>query len=171
MHQVWVVRARALEALQKLRWLPLLVTRLTLGIEFISTGWGKVQHLDKVTAYFGELNIPLPALNARLASLTELCCGVLLLSGLLSRLASLPLIVTMLVAIATAKGSELDGVVALTGFLEWTYIVLLLVVAVEGPGRLSVDYLLGRRFPDPTPLPPAPKDEEDSNTRRAALPA
>jgi putative oxidoreductase len=159
MNGVWWVRARALEALQKLQWLPLLAARLTLGIEFMSTGWGKLRNLDKVTAYFGELNIPMPALNACMASVTELCCGALLRTGILSRLASLPLIITMAVAIATAtatatapaKRSDLDGVVALTGILEWTYIVLLLVIAIQGPRMISGDHVVARRFPRPPP--------------------
>jgi putative oxidoreductase len=167
MKRLFVLRARILEVLQKLPWLPLLVARLTLGIEFVSTGWGKLQHLDKVTAYFGELNIPFPGLNARVASLTELVCGALLLTGLVSRLASLPLIVTMVVAIATAKRSEFDGVVALTGFLEWTYIVLLLVIAVQGPGLLSLDQALVRRFLGRAPATRSTKG--DSTEHAAAL--
>ena len=143
--------------LQRLQPLSLLVARLTLGVEFISTGWGKLQHLDKVTAYFEELGIAMPALNARVASLTELVCGTLLFVGVLSRLASLPLVVTMLVAIATAKRSELDGIVALSGLLEWTYIVLLLVIAIQGPGTLSLDCLAARRSPRPTPSGPPTK--------------
>jgi putative oxidoreductase len=168
MHGVWVFRSRVLDALKKIDSLPLLVARLTLGIEFMSTGWGKLQHLDKVTAYFGELTIPMPALNARVASATELVCGALLFGGVLSRLASLPLVVTMLVAIATAKRSELDGVVALTGFLEWTYIVLLLVIAVQGPGAISLDYLATRRLP--REAPPAPPTERGSDEHPATLP-
>jgi len=33
-----------------------LLARLTLGVTFAGTGWGKLQHLDKVTAFFTELN-------------------------------------------------------------------------------------------------------------------
>ena len=129
---------------KKAEWVALLVARLTVGVEFVSTGWGKVHNLAKVTAYFGELGIPAPGLNATFASFTELICGSLLVIGLGSRLAACPLIVTMIVAIITAKKDELHGVTDLVGFVEWTYIAILLVVAVFGPGIASVDTFVAR---------------------------
>jgi putative oxidoreductase len=138
------VNDRVLGAAKKLEWLVLLLARLTVGIEFVSTGWGKVHNLAKVTAYFGELGIPAPALNATFASFTELVCGSLLVLGLGSRLAACPLIVTMVVAIITAKKDELHGVTDLVGFVEWTYIAILAVVAVFGPGLASLDTYVAR---------------------------
>lgn len=138
------VNDRVLGIAKKLEWLVLLLARLTVGIEFVSTGWGKVHNLAKVTAYFGELGIPAPALNATFASFTELVCGSLLVLGLGSRLAACPLIVTMIVAIITAKKDELHGVTDLVGFVEWTYIALLAVVAVFGPGIASLDTYVAR---------------------------
>jgi len=113
--------------------------RLTVGIEFISTGWGKVHNLEKVIGFFGDLGIPAPAFNATLASYTELVGGTLLVLGLASRLAACPLLVTMVVAILTAKKDELHGVTDLVGFIEWTYLALLAVVVVLGPGAASAD--------------------------------
>jgi putative oxidoreductase len=46
----------------------LLAVRLYWGWQFIRTGWGHLTHLDKVTAYFGELGIPFPGLNAPLSA-------------------------------------------------------------------------------------------------------
>ena len=77
-----------------------------------------------------------------LASTAELVCGALILVGLFSRLAAIPLIVTMVVAIATAKIGDLHGVSDLLGFEEWTYIVLAAWIALAGPGPLSLDRLL-----------------------------
>jgi putative oxidoreductase len=118
------------------------LARLTLGVVFIGTGWGKLHGLDKVTAFFTELGIPAPGFNAVLASTAELVCGSLLLIGLLTRLAAIPLVVTMTVAILTAKIGDLHGVSDLLGFEEWTYIVLAVWIAVAGPGPLSLDRLL-----------------------------
>src|SRR6266478_1355197 len=100
----------------------------------VGTGWGKLHDLDKVTEFFTELGIPAPGFNAVLASTAEFVCGSLLLAGLFSRLASLPLIVTMIVAIVTAKRDALHGIADLLGFEEWTYIVLAVWIAVAGPG-------------------------------------
>ena len=130
---------RALGIGQKLQWLALLVARLTVGVLFVSTGWGKVHSLAKVTDYFTDLRIPFPALNATVASWTELVCGSLLVIGLASRLASLPLVVTMVVALITAKRDDIHGIADLFGQVEWTYIAILLIVAAVGPGAASAD--------------------------------
>ena len=119
-----------------------LFARLTLGVTFAGTGLGKLQHLEKVTAFFTELGLPAPHAQAVLVGLTELVGGVLLVVGLASRLASLPLAVTMLVAILTAKRADISGPSDLFGLIEWTYLVLLAWIALAGPGRLSLDAAL-----------------------------
>lgn len=145
----WVgLREKALGAAKKLDWLALLVARLTVGVLFVSTGWGKVHSIEKVTEFFVELKIPMPGLNAVVASWTELVCGALLVVGLGSRLASVPLVVTMIVALLTAKRMEIHGVADLFGEVEWTYIALLLVIAVIGPGKASIDALIAKRRGD-----------------------
>ena len=103
MNALFSLRERAVALAKKFDWVALLVARLTVGVLFVSTGWGKVHDLAKVTSFFTELGIPMPGLNATVASYTELVCGSLLVVGLASRLASLPLVVTMIVAILTAK--------------------------------------------------------------------
>lgn len=136
------VRARALDLTTKLDWLAPLVARVTLGVLFISTGWGKVHDLDKVTAFFTDLGIPMPHLNAVMVSFVELIGGALLLLGLASRVAALPLIASMAVAIVTAQRENVHGLPDLFGLVEWTYLALLLWVALAGPGKASLDHLL-----------------------------
>jgi putative oxidoreductase len=136
---------RGLSASRRLEWLAPLIGRITLGVLFMSTGWGKVHSLDKVTAFFTELGIPAPGLNAHVVSFVELVGGTLLLIGLASRLAALPLIASMAVAILTAQREQIHGLPDLFGLVEWTYLALLSWVAVAGPGRVSLDHLLSRR--------------------------
>jgi len=136
------LQTRFLSIAERLSFLGPTLARLTLGVVFIGTGWGKLHGLGKVTDFFTELGIPAPAFNAVLAASAELICGALLLVGLLSRLAAIPLIVVMTVAILTAKLENLHGISDLLGFEEWTYIVLALWIAVAGPGPLSLDRLL-----------------------------
>jgi putative oxidoreductase len=69
------VRARALVLTTKLDWVAPLVARITLGVLFVSTGWGKVHDLDKVTGFFTDLGIPMPHLNAVMVSFVELIGG------------------------------------------------------------------------------------------------
>ncbi|MFZ5892972.1 MAG: DoxX family protein [Myxococcota bacterium] len=135
-------RVRAEAWLERLDWAAPLLARTTLGVLFMSTGWGKVHNLDKVTGFFTELGIPAPGFHAVLVSYTELVGGGLLLIGLCSRLAAVPLLVSMAVAIITAKRDEVGGLADLFGLVEWTYLALLAWVALAGPGRCSLDQFL-----------------------------
>jgi len=44
-----------------LRWLSPVIARLTVGLVFFQSGWGKLHSLDQVTSYFTELGLPAPA--------------------------------------------------------------------------------------------------------------
>jgi putative oxidoreductase len=120
------------------------LARLTVGLVFIGTGWGKLHSLGDVTDFFASLHIPAPGFNARLAATTELFGGILVLVGLGTRLATLPLAFTMVVAILTAKRTDITGLTALVGFDEWAYLVFFIWLAVAGAGPLSLDNLVSR---------------------------
>ena len=76
-------QSRFLSLADRLSFLGPTLARLTLGVVFMGTGWGKLHNLEKVTGFFTELGIPAPGFNAVLASSAELICGTLLLCGLL----------------------------------------------------------------------------------------
>jgi putative oxidoreductase len=130
----------------RLRWLPPTVARLTIGLVFLQTGWGKVHNIQKVVGFFTELGIPAPELQARLAATAELVCGALILIGLFTRVASLPLIVVMTVAILTAKRGDIHELTDLLGMEEYLVIVVLLWLGAYGAGPLSLDAVLARRL-------------------------
>jgi len=140
------LRKRALAVLEKVAFFPPLLARVSLGVLFASTGWGKVHNLAKVTGFFTELGIPMPGLNAVVVSYSELVCGALLVVGLASRFATVPLLVSMVVALITAKAAEIHGLADLFGMVEFTYLALLVYVAVSGPGPIALDHLLERRL-------------------------
>jgi len=73
-------------------------------------------------------------------------CGTLLLVGLFTRLACVPLIVTMIVAIVTARREDYQGIASLFGFVEYLYIVLFVWLGVAGAGPLSLDQVLVSRL-------------------------
>ncbi|HEY8073241.1 MAG TPA: DoxX family protein [Labilithrix sp.] len=145
-------RALALEKLKALEPVALLLGRLAVGLVFMSTGWGKVHDLEKVTQFFVTLGIPMPGLNAVVVGYTELLGGTALVLGVLTRLAAIPLIVSMVVAIATAKKDELgksEGVsklFTLFGFDEWTYLLVMVMIVILGPGRYAIDSILAKRL-------------------------
>ena len=129
-----------------LRWLPATVARLAVGWIFLQSGWGKLNDLPRVVAFFADLGIPVPQFQAPLAAATEFVCGALLLLGLATRLASLPLIGTMLVAILTALRGDIHELSDLFGLAEFLYIALLLWLGAYGPGPLSLDRVLAGKL-------------------------
>lgn len=126
-----------------LRWLSPTLARLTVGLVFFQSGWGKLNDLEQVTSFFTELGLPAPAFQAVLASTAEFVCGGLLLLGLATRFAVVPLIITMIVAICTALWDQVSGIGSLVGLLEFAYIALLVWLGTDGAGPLSVDALIG----------------------------
>jgi putative oxidoreductase len=140
-------------AADKVGFLAPALIRVTVAPTFIISGWGKLHSLGDVTGLFTELHIPFPAFNAVLASSTELFGGLLLLVGLGARLVSLPLAFTMLVAIVTAKLGDVTGLISFLELDEWRYLVMFMVIALIGPGALSLDALLARLFSGPAALP------------------
>jgi putative oxidoreductase len=123
-----------------------LLARLTVGLVFVGTGWGKLHTLPDVTEYFASLHIPAPAFQARLAAATEFFGGLSMLLGLGVRLSGIPLSITMVVAILTAKRAEIDGLTSLVSFEEWSYLVFFIWIVLAGAGALSLDHLIARRF-------------------------
>lgn len=122
-----------------LAWLPPLVARVAVGWTFMLTGWGKLHDIGSVIEFFRELGIPYPELQAPFVASVELVCGTLLFAGLFSRIAALPLLGTMGVAIATALWANVDSFGALLGLSEFLYIVLFAWIAVAGPGPVALD--------------------------------
>ena len=129
----------------KINGLPALISRITIGFIFIQSGWGKLHHLDKVVQFFTSLGIPAPRLQAPFVAAVEFGCGTLVLLGLFTRLASIPLIGTMVVAIVTAKMKDVSDFSDFLSLSEYLFIVLLIWLIIEGAGALSVDYLLAKR--------------------------
>jgi len=136
---------RLRQTADRLKFLGPTLARLTVGLVFIGTGWGKLHNLGDVTDFFASLHIPAPGFNARLAAATEFFGGIAVLVGLGTRLAALPLAFTMVVAILTAKRGDISGLTALVGLEEWSYLVFFVWLAVAGAGPLSLDALLSRR--------------------------
>src|SRR5882672_10449969 len=97
------LRLLAEDVTRRLAWLPPALARLALGVVFVQTGWGKLHSLDQVTAFFQSLGIPGAAVQAPFVAGVEFVGGLLLIAGLATRLAAVPLAGTMVVAILTAQ--------------------------------------------------------------------
>ncbi|MGZ3823853.1 MAG: DoxX family protein [Bdellovibrio sp.] len=121
---------------------PELLARITIGWIFIESGWGKLHNLSQVVDFFNSLNIPFASVQAPFVAGLELVAGIMILVGMFTRIASLPLIAIMVVALATAKREEITDLSALLGTADFLYIVILSWLAAYGSQCFSVSKVL-----------------------------
>ncbi|NOR56562.1 MAG: DoxX family membrane protein [Sulfurovum sp.] len=122
--------------------ISLFLARLTLAYGFYQPAMEKWSNISAVAEWFSTMGIPLPTLNAYMAATTELLGVILLTLGLFTRLISIPLMVIMVVAIATVHISH-GFSAGDNGFeIPLYYMLFLALFASLGAGKLSLDYLL-----------------------------
>jgi uncharacterized membrane protein YphA (DoxX/SURF4 family) len=98
-----------------------LALRIYLAPVLMQAGYNKLAHFDDTVAWFANpdwgLGLPMPAVMAGLAAGTEFFGAILLLLGLATRLISIPLMVTMLVAALTVHWQ--NGWLAIADGSSW----------------------------------------------------
>ncbi|MEX2233322.1 MAG: DoxX family protein [Cyclobacteriaceae bacterium] len=118
--------------------------RLMVGAVFLSEGIQKFLFAETLGAgRFKKIGLPNPEFLGPFVGTFEILCGSLVLLGLLTRLASIPLIIIMLVAFATTKAE----VLANDGFWEmmhgsrtdWAMLLGGIFLLIKGGGKWSVD--------------------------------
>lgn len=146
--------------------LATILIRLAVGVVFLGEGIQKFLYPDVVGAgRFARIPIPNPEATAFAVGLVEVVCGLLILLGLLTRLAAIPLIAIMLTAIFTTKipillGYEFMGFslrkvpyYGIWGFLhesrtDLSMLCASLFLLIVGAGRWSLDAILLRKLSD-----------------------
>lgn len=84
--------------------------RFVVGVVFLSEGIQKFLYAaENGVGRFEKIGIPSPGVVAPFVGVVEIVCGALILVGLLTRLAAIPLIIDMLVAILSTKIPVLLG--------------------------------------------------------------
>jgi len=157
--------------------LGLLIARVGFGGYMLTHGWAKAQMLvNGEGANFGDPIGLGPELSLALAAFAEFVCSLLVIVGLATRLATIPIIVTMAVAAFVAHGSDpwtMGGAHELFAAGKTQYpsskqpalmfLVGFATLLATGPGRLSLDRvflpkLARRRGSAPAgSSPPAPR--------------
>lgn len=125
----------------------IILIRLMVGAVFLSEGMQKFLFpATRGAGRFEKIGLPSPEFLGNFVGFFEILCGILILAGLLTRLASIPLIIIMLVAFATTKAE----VLANDGFWEmlhgsrtdWAMILGSIFLLIRGGGKWSVDKIL-----------------------------
>jgi putative oxidoreductase len=133
----------------------LLLVRLYWGWQLIESGWGKLHNLDRVTQFFGSLNLPMPAQMAVFIACVEFFGGILFALGLFSRMTSLVLTINLIMAYVTADREALFSVFSdpdkFYAAAPYTFLIASVIILIFGPGKFCVDYLLRRFVHLPSP--------------------
>ena len=119
----------------------LLLIRLYLAPVMVQAGWQKLANFDSTVQWFGDaefgLGLPFPYVLAMLASLAEFVGGLLLVPGLAVRWVSIPLLITMIVAMVTVHAE--NGWLAIADSNSWLAGGTLLMnpSVMEAPEKLA----------------------------------
>lgn len=128
------------------------VLRVALALPFLRSGltrWDGFLHLSPATLYLfsdefrlhilgGQYPIPAPDLAAHLTAMAEIGLPILLIAGLATRFAALGLLaMTAVIQLVVPDGW-------VNFHLYWA--ALALAIMAQGPGALSLDRLLARRW-------------------------
>jgi uncharacterized membrane protein YphA (DoxX/SURF4 family) len=123
---------------------PVVLVRIMVGAVFLSEGIQKFLFPAEVGAgRFAKIGLPAPETLAPFVGCFEIACGLLVLLGLLTRLAVLPLITIMLVAIASTK----VPILLASGFwkmahearTDWSILLGSVFLLIVGAGPWSID--------------------------------
>jgi uncharacterized membrane protein YphA (DoxX/SURF4 family) len=122
-----------------------LVVRLAVGLIFFTQGILKFTDPNMGVVRFTRIGFPWPGATAHFVGTFEVLCGLLIVLGLATRLAAVPLLAVILTAIATTKVPELLR--AGQGFwfmvsdarADFAMLCSLIFLLLSGPGPWSLD--------------------------------
>jgi len=134
----------------------LIYLRIIWGHRLFLLGMEKLHDLEGTIKFFTTLNLPAPIFHAYEVGIVEAACGILLILGLASRLAAIPLIIVMVTALSTAHAEYVGNLQFITDphllaiQHPYPYLFTGLIVFIFGPGRISLDAWI-KRWADKQP--------------------
>ena len=116
------------------------ILRITVGALMLHHGYNKLVHFTDMQPKFINFLGLGNTVSLSMVIFAEFFCSVFLLLGLFTRLACIPLIIAMGVALWKAHHFEVFGDGEVPALYLGAYITLLLV----GPGKASLDSMMGK---------------------------
>ena len=113
----------------------MLVLRLTMGMLMMSHGYDKLVHFSEKKAVFYNFSSLGSTTSLMLCIFAEFFCALFVMIGLFTRLAAVPLVVVMSIAVFSVHKMDFFD----TGEAASLYLAGYLVLLLCGPGRASVD--------------------------------
>jgi putative oxidoreductase len=129
------------------------LVRLAVGLIFLTQGVLKYVDPNMGVNRFTKIGFPHPYFTAHFVGTFEIICGTLVLLGLITRIAVIPLLIIICTAIATTKIPELSRPNQGFWFMvsdartDFSMLMSLLFLLRAGAGRWSFDARLARTSP------------------------
>ena len=122
--------------------LVILILRLAAGVFMLTHGMGKFSKLfsGEPVKFADPIGLG-ETTSLALTVFAEVGCSILLIFGLATRFAVIPLIITMIVAAFLVHGADPFG----KKELSLLYLVLYTVIGIAGAGRFSIDHMISRK--------------------------
>lgn len=121
--------------------LLLLVVRVVFGILFFIHGLDKLFNFNTLVQSYPSAFGFGSYMTLMVSIFCEFCCSLFLISGLLVRLLTIPMIIAMGVAFFDVHDAMMPE-----GELALIYFIIFIMLFLTGPGRYSIDYLIDKRF-------------------------
>ncbi len=127
------------------------LVRLAVGLIFLTQGFLKYIDPNLGVNRFARIGFPHPSFTAHFVGAFEVACGLLVLIGLVTRMAAVPLLIIIITAIATTKVPELwhpdQGFwfVVSDARTDFSMLTSLLFLITAGSGAWSLDAVVRPR--------------------------
>ncbi|MDB5203871.1 MAG: DoxX family protein [Ferruginibacter sp.] len=118
----------------------MLTLRLIFGILMMNHGYGKLKNFNETAAHMPNLFHMGSGFTTALVIFAEFFCALFIILGLFTRLATIPIIICMCYALFVTHNAEVFG----KGEMATLYLGAFLVLLFVGPGRVSVDSMIGK---------------------------
>ncbi len=118
----------------------MLILRLGVGVLVASHGYSKLVHFNEMKNHFMNFIGIGSTLSLALVVFAEFFCSMFLILGLFTRLAAIPIIIVMIVALFKANNGQLFG----EGEKAAIYLASTFAILLCGPGKISVDGIIGK---------------------------
>ena len=118
----------------------LFLLRVACSIMMIAHGYDKVQNFDKYSASFNDPFHLGTTVSLSFDVFAEFICAILILLGLCTRFAVIPLMIAMGVALFNAHQGDIFG----AGEKAALYLVAYSAILFTGPGRFSLDRIIAK---------------------------
>lgn len=121
--------------------LLILFMRVIFGVLFFTHGLDKMMNFNELVQNYPSIIGLGSYMTLMVTIFCEFCCSLFLISGLLVRIMTIPMIIAMGVAFFDVHDAMMPE-----GELALIYFIMFIVLFVTGPGRFSIDYLIDSKF-------------------------